>query len=148
MTPKAKASKAMSRYVRLRDAIAYCKEYNIDLRQFSKPEDIIGKCSTCGTVKAWLYMDAGHWKTRGMGGSSGAYFMPENVHLQCKRCNAFESGRPTEMENYIREKYGDDIVSDITLQHHIRQRRSGVEYAAMEELYKQEYKQLIEENGL
>ena len=85
MTLKEKASKAMSRYIRLRDALEYCDNYSIDITQFNRPEDIVGKCCTCGTVKSWSWMDAGHWLGRGIGGGSGTYFDERNVHLQCKQ---------------------------------------------------------------
>ena len=52
MTPKQKASKAMSRFIRLRDALAYCHRRGIDLHQFARPEDVIGKCCSCGAVKS------------------------------------------------------------------------------------------------
>jgi 5-methylcytosine-specific restriction endonuclease McrA len=79
-TPKEKAWKACSRYIRLRDAIAYCLKHGIDLTQFNRPEDIIGKCCTCGKVKSWIYLQAGHWKGRDLGGKSGTYFDERNIH--------------------------------------------------------------------
>ena len=144
MTPKKKASRAMSRYIRLRDALTYCRDRGIDPSQFPRPEDIIGKCSTCGTVKSWIYMDAGHWKTRGIGGSSGAYFMEENINLQCKRCNAFEGGKPAEMEEYIRNKYGEKTVERIVLKHYIRNRMSATEFLFLEKVYIHKYNELLE----
>ena len=101
MTPKTKAWKACSRYCRLRDALAYCKEHGIDLHQFSRPEDIIGACATCPAVKSWYLMDAGHFISRGAGGVSGVYFDERNVNLQCKRCNAFEQGAYAKYEKYM-----------------------------------------------
>ena len=74
VTLKTKASNACSRYIRLRDALEYCYDHSIDISQFNRPEDIIGKCCTCGAVKSWVRMDAGHFKGRGIGGGSGVYF--------------------------------------------------------------------------
>ncbi len=107
----------MSRFVRLRDALEYCNLKGIDISQFARPEDIIGKCCTCQAVKSWLYMDAGHFKGRGIGGNSGAYFDERNVNLQCKQCNGFGGSMPKEYEEFMLEKYGQEIIDEINLKH-------------------------------
>lgn len=144
MTPKKKASNAMSRYIRLRDAIEYCQTHGIPLDQFSRPEEIIGRCCTCSVVKSWLYMDAGHYKGRGIGGGSGVYFDERNVHLQCKqKCNAFGGGKPKEHEEYILEKYGAEVLADIERKHHLPVDMNDFAMMAMEVYYKEEYKKLL-----
>ncbi len=145
---KKKASTAMSRYIRLRDALEYCKEHGIDLSQFNRPEDIIGKCCTCGKVKSWIRMDMGHWKGRGLGGGSGTYFDSRNCHLQCKRCNGFEGGRPTEYGEFILDKYGQDVFDELTLKHRIPLNSKDLAMKAMEIHYKQKYDELIKLNNL
>ncbi len=142
-TPKSKASKAFSRYIRLRDALAYCEKMGIDTSQFTRPEDIIGTCCTCGTVKSWIRMDAGHFKGRGIGGGSGTYFDERNVHLQCKRCNGFEGGRVQDYEKFIIEKYGQLVLDELNLKHHIPGKAGSVELQILEQYYKEEYKRLL-----
>ena len=144
-TPKSKASKAMSRYIRLRDALSYCKEHGINLNQFSRPEDIIGQCCTCGGVKSWFRMDAGHWKGRGIGGGSGVYFDERNVDLQCKRCNAFLGGAVEAHEEYLVKKYGQKVVDEVTRKHHTVTDMRTLAMQAMEQLYKDKYKELLKE---
>ena len=142
MTPKQKASKACSRYIRLRDALKYCRKYGIDLNQFNRPEDIIGKCVTCGKVKSWIRMDNGHFKGRGIGGGSGVYFDERNQHLQCKTCNGFEGGRPDEYREFIIEEYGQDVLDELNQKHHIPIDMGQFAMLAMEIMYKDKYKEL------
>lgn len=147
-TPKSKASKAMSRYIRLRDAIAYCKEHGIDLSQFARPEDVIGQCCTCGGVKAWIRMDAGHWKGRGIGGGSGTYFDERNIDLQCKRCNGFLGGQVALHEEYLVKKHGQAVVDEVARAHYGRLDMKSMAMQAMEIFYKEKYKKLIDDNFL
>ena len=131
MTPKQKASAAFSRYIRLRGALEYCRGRGIDTGQFVRPEDIIGVCCTCGTVKAWIRMDAGHFKGRGSGGGSGTYFDERNVHLQCKRCNGFEGGRVQDYEKFIIVKYGQAVLDELNIKHHYpRLKGSIIKYSS------------------
>ena len=144
MTPKAKAWKQCSRYCRLRDALDYCKEYGIDLHQFSRPEDIIGACATCGAVKSWYLMDAGHFISRGAGGVSGVYFDERNVNLQCKRCNAFEQGAYAKYEKYIIKCYGYKGLAELLSKHYIVPDMKDLAMRATEEYYKEKYQELVD----
>ena len=138
---KKKTWKAMSKYCRLRDALEYCEKHGIDLGQFIRPEDIIGQCCTCGAVKSWIRMDAGHFKGRGSGGSSGTYFYETNVHLQCKQCNAFGGGKPKEYEQFIIEKYGQETLDTLERQHLLP--RNDKDLVGLEMYFKQKYKELL-----
>lgn len=142
MTPKKEAWKAMSRFVRLSEALEYCRKYGIDVGQFIRPEDIIGKCCTCGIVKSWLRMDAGHFIGRGKGGGSGVYFERLNVHLQCKPCNAFEQGNAVPYKEYMLEKYGQIRIDGLEFQNHIPPNHN---YFFLEDYYKKEYKKLVKD---
>ena len=145
--PKAKkaAWTACSRYIRLRDAMFYCREHGIDLGQFARPEDIVGACVTCGAVKSWIYMDAGHWQGRGLGGSSGTYFDERNISLQCKLCNGFKGGMVKKHEEYIRNKYGQDVVDELEKKHRIPLDSRDFPMKATEEFYKDKYTELVKE---
>lgn len=142
MTLKQKASKAMSRYIRLRDALEYCDKYSIDITQFRRPEDIIGKCCTCGKVKSWYRMDAGHWIGRGIGGASGTYFDERNVNLQCKLENKC-GGNPQEHEVYIKEKHGQDVIDELRRKHVIPLDVSDLAMRAMAIFYLEKYEDLL-----
>lgn len=136
----------MSKWIRLRDAIAYCEKYGIDLGQFTRVEDIICKCCTCGNVKSWIRQDAGHCIGRGIGGSSGTYFDERNLACQCKQCNGFKQGARPEFEEHLREKYGDDIIN-ILENIHIAKRGFKWNYTAIEFMAKNQFEALKRENG-
>ena len=144
-TAKKKAWKACSWYIRLKCAMEYCNKHGVDLHQFVRPEDIIGECITCGKVLSWIRMDAGHWKGRGLGGGSGTYFDERNIHLQCKRCNGFEGGRPKEHEEYIRQNYGQEVVEELERKHRIPLDTRESAMKAMEIFYKEKFQELLEE---
>jgi hypothetical protein len=146
-TPKQKASDAMSRYVRLRDAITFCKNRKIDLSQFTRPEDIFGQCCTCPKIKSWIRMDAGHWIGRGLGGGSGVYFDERNVDLQCKICNGFDGEQQIRHERYIVNKRGQKVVDELKRKHHITPNFSDFAMQVTEQMYKDKYQKLLKENG-
>lgn len=144
MTPKAKAWKACSRYCRLRDAVSYCHERKIQLHQFVRPEDVIGKCCTCGDVKSWIRMDGGHYISRSTGGVSGVYFDERNVNLQCKTCNGFKQGAAQEYRAYIVKKYGEDMPDELLQKHYILPDLKDLAMKATERYYKEKYRELVE----
>lgn len=142
-TPKTKADKAFSRYIRLRDAIDYCLSHRVNLSSFSRPEDVIGKCCTCGVVKSWIGMDNGHYKGRGIGGGSGTYFDERNCHLQCKRCNAFGGGAPDEYREFVIEKYGQVVLEELNTKHRMPANFSDLAMKALEVWAKEQYNNLV-----
>ena len=143
-TLKQKASDAMSRYVRLRDALDYCNKHSIDISQFSRPEMIIGQCCTCPKVGSWLYMDAGHFISRGMFGQSGAYFDERNVHLQCKQCNKYGSGMREVYEDFMLEKHGQEIIDELKKKHKLPTSFKDLAMIATEKYYKEKYQELLQ----
>ncbi len=134
---------ACSKYIRLRDALDYCDRYSIDISQFNRPRDLIGACCTCGAVKSWNDMDAGHWIGRGLGGHSGTYFDERNSHLQCKKCNAWEAGHEKKHEKYILEKYGQAVIDELERKHLIPLDSRKLPMQAMEIFYIEKYKELV-----
>lgn len=145
MTPKAKAWTQCSRYCRLRDALAYCKEHGINPHQFTRTEDIIGKCATCGLVKSWIWMDAGHYISRSRGGLSGVYFDARNINLQCKVCNSFKQGAAQEYREFIIKKYGENMPDELLRKHYILPDMKPLAMRATEQYYKDKYEELVEE---
>ncbi len=143
-SPKKKASDACSRYIRLRDALKYCDKMSIDISQFSRPEDLPVKCCTCGIVKSWIYMDAGHFISRGSGGSSGVYFDERNIHAQSKDCNAWKQGSPDEYREFIIEEYGQEVLDELNLKHRIPIDLGSFAMIAIERYYKERYKELVD----
>ena len=145
---KKKASTAMSRFIRLRDAIEYCKKHGIDMSQFNRPEDLPCKCCTCGVVRSWVDMDGGHFISRGHGGGSGVYYDERNEHCQCRKCNRFDGGSPYRYRDFMLEKYGQAVIDELRLKDKIPLNSRDLPMQAMAIFYKEKYDELIKENGL
>ena len=90
-------------------------------------------------------MDAGHFKGRGIGGGSGAYFDERNIHLQCKQCNGFKQGAYPEYEQFLIDKYGPEIIDELNRKHVSRLDMRPIAMKATEAFYKEEYAELLAE---
>ena len=134
MTQKQKTWSWCSRYIRLRDSIEYCKRVRISL------DEGIVQCCTCGKIKQWKYVDAGHFISRGMGGSSGVYFDERNIHAQCKICNGFHQGNAQNYEDFMLHKYGQKVIDELRVLHRTNSYKYKLE--GLELYYKQVYKEL------
>lgn len=104
MTQKKKTWQWCSKYIRLRDSIDYCKRSGLFLN-----EGIV-QCCTCSKIKQWKYMDAGHFISRGSGGTSGVYFDERNIHAQCKPCNGFHQGNTQSYGEFMLQKYSQETI--------------------------------------
>ena len=138
------ATKWMSLFVRLRDAIEWNNKFPEDITG-CEPNLLYAACVTCGVIKPWKKMDAGHFIPKGKGGESGVRFDERNVNIQCKSCNAFHQGRALDYENYMREKYGQKVIdelrrNDIALKH----QRKQTELMAIALHYKDLYNELLD----
>lgn len=87
---KKKTDDWCSRYVRIKAVVDLSEKIG------TYTTDRLGECFTCGKIKDVKYMDSGHFKSRGSGGSSGLYFDLRAIRCQCKVCNGMEQGKPTE----------------------------------------------------
>ena len=78
----------VSKYIRLRDTDdnGYCT------------------CCTCGTVKHWKDMQAGHFRSRKHNATA---WDSRNIHAQCVSCNKFNDGEQFIHGQYIDKIYGD-----------------------------------------
>ena len=93
-TVKKKAWEVFSKYIRLKYA------------------DDNGNCTcvTCGTVKPWTEMQAGH----SIGGRMNSIlFHEEIVHPQCVSCNIFQNGNYTQYTLYMIDRYGRDRFEEL-----------------------------------
>ena len=89
-----KLDKVFSQYIRTKDA------------------DHRGKvsCYTCGVVKHWKNMDAGHFQSRG---KYMTRWEEKNVKPQCKRCNGFRSGEQYLFGLNLDAEYGKGTADDL-----------------------------------
>lgn len=103
-----------SQYIRLRDAIEFCKGKGFDPSEFKSPYDLPAQCCSCGRIKSsWRLGDAGHFISRGRGGLSGVYFDERNIHFQCKGCNGFRQGNAVGYREFMLAKYGQDVIDQL-----------------------------------
>jgi hypothetical protein len=67
----------------------------------------IGVCYTCGCIKEWKKMHAGHYVLR-----SNMQFRHDfkNLHCQCPRCNIFLHGNTIKYRKHLIKDYGSEMV--------------------------------------
>jgi len=134
-----------SRYIRLRDALDYCKRMRIDISQFNSIKDLPVQCCTCEKVKSWPRMQAGHYFGRGLGGSSGAYFDERNINTQCGQCNCFKGGNIQVYTEFMREKYGQEVIDQLRIKHHCVKKWTDLDFIPLGKFYKDAYNELCEQ---
>lgn len=132
----------MSRWVRLSAVVSLSKKMGFD------PYDRLGECYTCGKIRDVKYMDAGHFKSRDFGGSSGLYFDERAIRLQCKNCNAHRQGAPTEFREGLVKEYGEAGVIELEQIHRMPSRWGPREFPGLILFYKAEVKKLLDETGI
>lgn len=90
-------------------------------------------CFTCGSVKHWKEMDAGHYIPKSI--SLFLRFDERNVQIQCTGCNRFRHGNLTQYALALKRKYGEYILEELD-----RDRRKGEGY----KIYESDYEELYE----
>jgi hypothetical protein len=107
---------AFSKFIRLRDADenGYCK------------------CFTCGLVRKWSQMDAGHGIPRQHWGTR---YSEINVQVQCKKCNGFNQGMQAAFKDNINKKYTADTWDRLEVASRKAKRLSQFEVDEMEKYY-------------
>ncbi len=89
---KKKLWKLVSEYIRRRDA----------------NNDGFAECVTCGVVKHWKELQAGHF----VGGRRNSIIYElTNIHPQCYGCNVCKYGETLKYLDFMLEKYGQAEVS-------------------------------------
>ncbi len=67
-------------------------------------------CVSCGAVKPWQEVDAGHWVSRV---HLSTRWHPLNVWPQCKRCNGFLGGNYPAYSLWMFENVGLTMMQDL-----------------------------------
>ena len=141
---RATANHYLSQYILLRDAIER-SPYDKMVAQGERFEFIT--CCTCGKLMSRFAKNshAGHFISKGMGGSSGVYFDERNVHAQCHNCNKWQQGNAIEYYPFMLEKYGQEVIDELRRKHHLPRPHSIDEYGIM---YREKFKALKKKYGL
>lgn len=118
-----------SQYIRLRDA----------------DNQGVVKCFTCGKVKHWTQVDAGHGIPRQ---HKATKYNETNNHAQCKTCNGFQGGVREIYKQRVDEKYGPGTWDKLQLASRSVCKHGKFEYDIMINHYKKEVSRLKLEKGL
>lgn len=113
------------------------KVFSEYIRQRDADENGYCKCFTCGLMRHWRQMDAGH----GIGRQHwGTRYSEKNNHAQCKRCNGFEGGKREVYKQRVDERYGAGTWDLLELASRQKSKITQFEIDAMEKYYKDKLK--------
>ena len=103
----------------------------------------LGRCFTCGVIKAWKDMQAGHY-IHGSESSkySPLFFNESNVHCQCPQCNSWKSGNLTEYAYRLKKRYTARILEVLQKLKYNPKHLSIKEMVELTEYYKKKLKDL------
>lgn len=90
--------RTFSEFIRLRDCIT----------TMGKTDQ--GMCITCGSIKPFHLLDAGHFIGRR---HMATRYDPRNVAAQCKGCNGYRSGEQYIFGQKLVEKYGTEMIEEL-----------------------------------
>ena len=82
------------------------------IRRRDSDKDGNCRCCTCGVVRPWKEMHAGHYVGRE---ARNTRWEEKNVHAQCPSCNTFHEGRKPEYTLFLQKKYGTEIVEQLVV---------------------------------
>jgi len=117
----------------------------IDLIQFHRIEDLPVACCTCGAIRTFRQVDAGHYFGRREGGSSGTYFDERNINAQCKICNGFQQGNFHSYTTFMQKKYSQEVIDELYIKHIGGKKYQVGEFTAIGLYYKGAYEALVKE---
>ncbi|MCP3683909.1 MAG: recombinase [bacterium] len=114
-----------SKFIRLRDRFQgdYCK------------------CISCGSIKHWKDMHAGHFIGRR---HLGTKYDPKNVHAQCCSCNTFGEGEQFKYGQNLIKKYGEGIINELEVKKKLNPKKDWTWYDGMIEVYTKKVRKLEE----
>ena len=84
--------------------------FSIFIRQKYADWKGYAKCVTCGIVKHWKELQAGHFIP---GRHNKILFDERGVHPQCYRCNVPLKGNPRAYDAFMRKTYGVKVIKDL-----------------------------------
>lgn len=108
-----------------------CSKY---IRQKYADENGYASCVTCGVTKHWKDLQAGHFVPKARGNS--VYFVEENIHPQCARCNCIDA--ETSKIHYVRymeDMYGKEKIQELLDLTNTRVRYRVDDYLEIERYY-------------
>lgn len=103
--------------------------------------DYLGQtaCYTCGTVKPWKEMHAGHFMSRGKWSTR---YHEQNVQPQCVGCNIFRSGEQYKFGVHLDAQYGQGTADKLEYLSNQTGKYPKAELERLIEVYKQRLSEL------
>lgn len=111
-----------SRYIRLKET-----------------KDGWGKCCSCGKIKSYEQLDAGHFINRKW---RATRWDERNVHIQCIACNRFGEGDAAGYALFMLDRFGRDTIELLQSLSRTTAKYSDFEGELMIKEYSQKVKQL------
>lgn len=68
------------------------------------------QCVTCGLVKHWKQLQAGHFIP---GRRNSILFDERNIHAQCYGCNVMKQGNTVKYFRFMQRTYGDTVIEEL-----------------------------------
>ena len=68
------------------------------------------KCVTCGAVKPWKELQAGHFID---GKMNSILYDLRGIHPQCYSCNMYKAGNKVEYFRFMQQNQGDWVIDDL-----------------------------------
>ena len=106
----------------------------------------MGECYTCGSVRHWTEVDAGHFMSRAC--MSTRWDPNGNVQFQCKRCNGFRSGEQYLFSIHLDQQYGEGTAERIMIESKQTRKFTRDELEALYHHYKRKVDELKSTKGL
>jgi hypothetical protein len=109
------------------------KDLQKAIRMEAADDNGVCVCVTCGKRDHYKEMDAGHF----IPGRRPAYvFVEENIHPQCKHCNAKLGGRLDVYAAFILKTYGQSVLDSLQALRHGQHKYTREQLADMRDGYK------------
>lgn len=98
------------------------------------------RCFTCGVVKNWREVDAGHFQTRS---KYSVRWDEMNVRPQCKKCNMLNGGHQYQFGLNLDFHFGEGTARSVIKRGHVTRRFSDVELEKMIREYRAKVQELL-----
>lgn len=119
------------------------KKFSLWIRMKYADENGMVECVTCGVVKHFKEMQAGHFLS---GRSNGILLDPRCVHPQCYSCNVCKHGNIENYYPFMLEKYGQEVIDELKILKGATFVRTASDYKELREQYEIRIREL--ESGI
>lgn len=115
------------------------KHFSLYIRLRDSNSEGFARCCTCGAMKHYKQMDAGHFVS---GRHDSILFDERGVHAQCPKCNRFLQGDWPRYYEFMRNRFGMDTINDLLAKNKNLTRLSEVDYQCIAREYREKAKEL------